>query len=75
MPVQFMHAGVLPPFAHQKGDDARVFLHKYERLNGMADDRMKVENFAQYLDGAAADWFYVLQNSMKARFVLDEYGV
>jgi hypothetical protein len=46
----------------------------YERLNAMPDDRTKVENLVQHLEGPAADWLTVLQDDLKSKFILDEYG-
>ena len=75
IPISFIQSVNLPSFTNLKGEDPRIFLEKYERINGMADDRTKVENLGQYLDGPAADWYSVLRTEFKSNFTLDDEGV
>ncbi len=72
-PISFIQNTAIPSFSKLKGDDSNE--SKYERLNSLADDRTKVENLGQYLEGAAADWLSVLRNEKLESYTLDEDGV
>jgi len=74
-PISFIQVTALTPFSSLRGEDPRVFLDKYERLNSAADDRMKVETFGQYLEGPAADWYSVLRNVKQEEVTYAEEGV
>jgi len=65
----------VPTFSNIKGDDPRVFISKYERLSSSWSNRARVRDFAQYLEGPAADWFSVLEKDLKGVFALDDEGV
>ena len=73
--VTVSHSAQLAPFSSLKGEDALGFISKYERMNALEDDRTKIENFGQHLDGPATDWFSVVQLKLKRDLVTDSSGI
>jgi len=73
--INFLQQKDLKSFFNAPGEDPREFIEKYERLSVSWEDCTKVENFSQYLEGAAWEWLTVLKNDLKNEVIVNDEGI